>query len=114
MIWAATARGMSRDGLGSSSDIWVTASGVPIVNAPLRTPVRKVTPSGQPAALFAWKSPHTALLLACCFGMAATTMMVTKPPTIIRNNPAWFKRGSRRFPNTTTAQHIQVTRMKAT
>lgn len=87
MICAATARGMSLAGFGSSSDMWVTASGVPMVKAPLSTPVKNVTPLLQPTALFWLKSPHTAELLACTFGIAATTMMVTIPPTMTRNNP---------------------------
>ena len=105
---------MSLAGLGNSSDIWVTASGVPIVKAPFSTPVKNVTPLLQPAALFWVKSPHTAELVACTFGMAATTMMVMIPPTITRNNPTWFKTGNKRFPNTTSAQQDQVMRMKAT
>ena len=52
IICAATARGISLAGFGNSSDIWVTASGVPIVKAPFNTPVKKVTPLLQPAALF--------------------------------------------------------------
>lgn len=49
MICAATALGMSLAGFGSSSAMCVTASGVPMVNAPLSTPVKKETPLLQPA-----------------------------------------------------------------
>jgi hypothetical protein len=57
MICAAIALGRSFLGLGTSSAICVTASGVPIVKAPFRTPAKKANPLGHPV-LFA-QSDHT-------------------------------------------------------
>jgi hypothetical protein len=49
-ICAAMALGRSFRGWGSSSAMCVTESGVPMVNAPLRMPVRNATPSDHPVA----------------------------------------------------------------
>lgn len=65
--------------------MWVTASGVPIVNAPFSTPVRKATPPDQPVAFS--KLVHTNALEECFFGIAANTTIVTKPPTSTTNSP---------------------------
>ncbi len=74
------ARGRSFLGFGNSSAMCVTPSGVPMVKAPLSTPVRNATPLPQPVVLF--QSDHTKELLACCFGITAITMIVTIPPAI--------------------------------
>ena len=87
MICAATPFGKSVLGFGNSSAMCVMASGVPIVNAPLRTPVRKATPLLHPV----WfdQSFHTKELLAWVFGIAATTMIVTKPPIMTNTRPTF-------------------------
>jgi hypothetical protein len=48
IIWAAIALGRSFLGCGTSSAMCVTASGVPIVKAPFKTPAKKAKPLGQP------------------------------------------------------------------
>ena len=51
---------MSLAGFGNSSDIWVTASGVPIVKAPFSTPVKKVTPVAPTCRVVLAKvTPHS-------------------------------------------------------
>jgi hypothetical protein len=52
MICAAMALGRSLLGCGTSSAMCVTASGVPIVKAPFRTPAKNATPLPQPVPLF--------------------------------------------------------------
>lgn len=88
------------------------ASGVPMVNAPFKTPVRKATPFPQPVALS--QSLHTKALLACCLGIAATTMIVMMPPTMTKNNPMCCIIGSKRLPKMQKAQLTQTTQTKAT
>lgn len=107
-IWRPMALGRSFFGCGSSSAMCVIASGVPIVKAPLRTPSRNATPSCHPVMLFSVKDPQTNWLLACCFGMAAMTMMVTIPPTMTKNMPAVCVWGMTRLTNTTivTQNHV--------
>ena len=112
MIWAAIARGRSRLGFGSSSAICVTASGVPIVKAPFRTPVKNATPPDQPVEFS--KSVQTKEVLACWEGIAAITTMVTKPPTTTMKSPKLCSAGKRRFPKMVTAIVSQQTKMRAT
>ena len=54
----------------------MTASGVPMVNAPLSTPVKKATPLGQPVLLM--KLAQTSLLSARCSGMLTTVLLELK------------------------------------
>src|SRR5438045_9788534 len=75
--WNAIALGKSFLGLGNSSAMWVTPSGVPIVNAPLRTPVRNATPLLHPVWLLQYV--QTKEYLERSFSMAARTMMVNRP-----------------------------------
>ena len=51
-------------------------------------PIRKATPLPQPVWLL--KSFQTNSELACCFGIAVTTIIVTIPPTITRKRPIWY------------------------
>ena len=78
-------RGTSRRGFGRSSAKCVVASGVPIVKAPFNTPIKNATPSDQPVT-FA-NSLHTKEFVACCVGIAATTMTVISPPTHTMKRP---------------------------
>lgn len=48
-------------------------------------PVRKATPLLQPVWLL--KSLQTKAELACCFGIAVTTIIVMMPPPITRKRP---------------------------
>jgi hypothetical protein len=112
MIWAAIAFGRSFLGLGTSSARWVTASGVPIVNAPLRTPAKKANPLGHPV-LFA-QSDHTNELDAWVFGMAAMTIMVASPPTSTTNSPNCCRYGRYLLKNIVAAMQIQVIRRRVT
>ena len=117
------ARGRSFLGFGNSSAMCVTPSGVPMVKAPLSTPVRNATPLPQPVVLF--QSDHTKELLACCLGIAAITMIVTIPPTITwrrsknlcaesvaaiftTNNPNFCRAGKNLLRNTVAAMQSHV------
>lgn len=84
-ICAKMALGKSRLGFGNSSAMWVTASGVPIVKAPFNTPVKNATPPDQPVLLL--KSVQTKWVDECWAGMAASTMIVTMPPTRTTKRP---------------------------
>ena len=106
------ALGRSRLGLGSSSARWVTASGVPMVKAPLRTPVRKATPPDQPVLLA--KSLKTNLLEACFDGMAARVIMVTIPPMVTTKRPNCCRYGRKRLKKMVTAMQIQVMAIRPT
>ena len=101
IICAAIALGKSLFGLGSSSAIWVIASGVPIAKAPFKTPAKNATPSDHPVEFC--QSVHTKLLEACCEGIAATTTIVTRPPTSTRKSPRSCRYGMMRLPKMTTA-----------
>lgn len=111
-IWAAIAFGRSFLGLGTSSDKCVTASGVPIVNAPFKTPDKKANPPVDPV-LF-WKSDQTNELEACFLGMAAMTISVTSPPTRTTNSPNCCRYGRYLLKNIVVAMHIQVINRSAT
>jgi hypothetical protein len=112
MIWAAMAFGRSFLGFGTSSDICVTASGVPIVKAPFRTPAKKANPLGQPV-LFA-QSDQTKAFEACVFGIAAMTIMVVRPPTSTTNSPNCCRYGRYLLKNIVAAIQIQVIKRSVT
>jgi hypothetical protein len=85
IICAAIALGRSFRGSGTSSDICVTASGVPIVKAPFKTPVKNAIPLPQPVLLA--QSDQTNELEEWLRGIAEITITVTMPPTMTTNSP---------------------------
>lgn len=88
------------------------ASGVPIAKAPFRTPAKNATPSGHPVPFT--QSVHTKLLVACCEGMAATTIIVMRPPARTKNNPRSCRYGMIRLPKMTMATQSHKIRRYAT
>ena len=112
IICAAIALGRSLRGCGTSSDIWVTASGVPIVKEPFKTPVKKATPLPQPVLLA--QSDQTKEVEAWLFGIAATTIIVTMPPTMTTNSPNCCRYGRKLLKNTVIAMQIHVINTRTT
>lgn len=92
--------------------MWVTASGVPMVKAPFKTPVRNATPPLHPVWLF--HALQTKSLVAWWLGIAATTMIVTSPPTTIKTNPMLCSVGRRRLPKMQVKHANQVMQTNAT
>jgi len=112
IIWAAIALGRSFRGCGTSSAMCVTASGVPIVNAPFNTPAKKAKPLGQPV-LFC-QSVQTNEFAECVFGIAANTIRVARPPTSTTNRPNCCRCGRYLLKNIVAAIQIQVMSSRAT
>jgi hypothetical protein len=87
-------------------------SGVPTVKAPFNTPVKKATPLPHPVPFC--QSFQTKELLACFFGMEATTIIVIRPPPITRNKPKSCSLGIRRLKKIQKVEQKRVRRTNAT